>query len=768
MCNTHSISHYACSAKGKTMVRLISSNILRLIMLTCFVCLIISSTFAQNQAKADRQFEQGAFNDALKSYQELLKKTPDKLDLLNYRIGECYLQMNYPEEALGWYTKAKSLGCKVPELHYSTGVAYMKLGKYNDALSELQTYAILQPNDDRVAAKIASCHFAKSNGSVNPDFALKPVNTLNTTGSEFGITYYKNLLIYSSTGAKSKDNQQKISPRTGLGYAALYIAKQNADGTFLPGVKLSDEEEGKLNRGVVTYDKQNDSFYCTTCRNGESECYTSILKIQDNQVREVGRLKVGNMEYGIGHPFVSNDGSTLFFTSKMEGGFGGNDIWFAKRQADGSWGSPINAGAEVNTTRNEVFPYLYNTHLFFSSNGREGYGGLDLFVAELNDNGSFSKAFNLRHPFNSEQDDFNLVINESGSGGLIVSSRNDAQKSDDIYQFNGYPCVVTMEGVVYDKLLSRPLPLAQVELYDGKGTLQKRIGVDSLANYHLFVKPDASYRVKVIAKGYGPVEKNISTNDIPCFTAINSTNGHDVNFYLDVLRNTSETEVRTSDSIFYSAVIADVYYEFNQSRITQQAKTEIDEIVEILKTHPYLHVRIESHTDSRGGDVYNQRLSEDRALLMARYIQNKGIAPKRISAIGYGESELLIKNAHSEEEHQANRRTVFTLYPDVALDKSNIKALPADDLPMHKAIQEQLKHDKWWIQVSALRHASQESIAEMEVLTGHSIEAIKCDDGWTRLCIGPFNVPQQAEEIISTLNERGVETILKQIQPSGR
>lgn len=729
--------------------------------ITILLCSISASLMAQSHTKADHLFDNGLYSEALELYYEALDEQPQDSVYIKYRIGESLLNMNRPEEALNWLTVAKSQGYYNPDILYSLGTTYMLMGKYSDALTQFQSYEAVRPDDELVAAKIASCKFAQNNTEVNSTFVLKPIDALNTTGSEYGVSYYKNDLIYSSTGAKQALSKRKTSPRTGLGYSSLYIAKTDSSGLFLQGTKLVDVLEEKGNRGVVSYDPQTGMLYCTSCRSGQKNCYISIVKMQGKHFKEVGRLEIGNAEYGIGHPFVTPDGKRLYFTSNMQGSYGGDDIWYADKQPDGTWGKPINAGPEINTLGNEVFPYVHNERLFFASDGYEqGYGGLDLYVSKITNEG-FSKPFNLQHPFNTEHDDFNLVISPNKTGGILVSNRNNQQSSDDMYWFDGYPCVIVAEGTVYDKQTKKPISGANVILYNSEGKQVGQFVTDSAAHYQTFLQQGINYRINASANGYSVDNKKINGEKFDCFITVNAASGYDTDFYLDRLALRTHL---SGDTI----LVRDIYYEFDLSRITKQSQEELDVIVGLLKKYPQINILIESHTDLRGSEEYNKYLSEARAYSAAYYLQQEGIDSYRIQAKGYGKTKPVIIKPANEEEQQMNRRTTFTLLSSNNIKDEVVKSMSTEKMLQQETPAEITEHNRWWVEVDVVKHADLSTIYEIEKKIDMDVEAIKYDDESTGICVGPYNTLKQATDVATSLKDKGVKAVIKTIEPTSK
>jgi outer membrane protein OmpA-like peptidoglycan-associated protein len=247
--------------------------------------------------------------------------------------------------------------------------------------------------------------------------------------------------------------------------------------------------------------------YYTRCT-GESkneQCYIYFAEFKNNQWKEIDNLKIENRSEPIGHPFVMPDGQRIYFVSVMEGGYGKSDIWYTDKLPGGIWSKPINLGREVNTSGNEMFPFVAGEYLFFSSDGHPGYGGMDIFASKIDGN-IHGASINLGLPFNSPYDDVNLIEKFDFSEGLLVSSRRSAN-NDDIFRFEGYPSALTASGQIYDSIRKQPMPGISIDVKkDGK--VVEKITSDESGNYVFYIDPDTSaYELSATVLRYNPISR---------------------------------------------------------------------------------------------------------------------------------------------------------------------------------------------------------------------------------------------------------------------
>lgn len=351
-------------------------------------------------------------------------------------------------------------------------------------------------------------------------------------------------------------------------------------------------------------------------------------------------VSFNNSEYSTSNPSLSADGKMLYFSSNMPGSFGGVDIWRVSVAEDGTFGTPENLGKNVNTEGNESFPFIAedNNTLFFASSGRQGLGGLDIFMVDLSNN---SEAVNVGEPINSVKDDFAFSFNKAKNTGFYSSNRNG---NDDI--FGATPvCAVPVNVIVTNAKTQEKLASAKVSILDDKKNIIATEMSNAQGEVTYNVECNKEYIIQASKDGFEgnnfPVAK--STGKAVTIAAALDP--------IDVIL--TETEI----------VLKPIYFEFDKSNITQDGAFELDKLVQVMRNNDQLVIMAKSHTDSRGSDAYNYSLSNRRAKSTVQYIISKGIPASRISGKGFGESEPKVACGAdcTEEQHAENRRSEFLI-----------------------------------------------------------------------------------------------------------
>ncbi len=478
----------------------------------CFVwwLLIPCAVNGLNTKKADKWFGQGAYYKALEEYRSLLAGHPDDPEngRIFYRVGVCHLRMGNYRGAQEWLERAVVADLEEDEVYNRLGEAYLYLGEYVKAKEAFRKYQRLNPDDERLENRIASCDFALKAPKVNPDLFIEPFPYLNTSGSEYGILFVHGGILYSSTGDGVPERKQDISPRTGLGYSKPYLSFLQ-EGEYQPGILLKGISRKHAEEGSFAYDAGSEQLFCTRCENNSMNCEIIKARLKGFHFEETGVLKIKKGDFNLAHPFVGYNGARIYFSSTMEGGYGGADLWYMDRSPDGRWSDPENLGPEVNTPGNEVFPYIWEGTLFFASDGHVGYGGLDLFRADP-DGELWKRAQNLGAGMNTSYDDFNLIMHRDGRGGLFVSNRDPGQ-SDDIFRFEIRAFVIAMRGTILDLETGQPLEQASVEL-SLDGTAQS-LAVNAAGRFSVNLTHGVTYRLTVTAPGYQPLTEEVKAEN---------------------------------------------------------------------------------------------------------------------------------------------------------------------------------------------------------------------------------------------------------------
>ncbi len=613
----------------------------------------------QSLYKAQKQMDKYNYAKAI----DILKKASGNDKKRNVAIpmlAECYRMQHDIENAKEAYAKAVKLPDAKPETFYYYAKALQSTGDYEKAREMFQTYTIKNPSDPKGPLKVSYCDSVLGPWKkIEPKFEVKAVNNINTKESEFGPSIYNGDLVYASDFSNNPAEGKKYG-WTGRGYLNIMKSSPESKGDFWGNMSVPSQFDTKFNQeyhdGPAIFGDHGNSIYFTRSFFGKAKregiYKTNELKIfyadkNNDAWGEVKPFFLNSKDYSVGHPALAVDGQTLYFASDMPGGLGGTDIWMCKREGS-KWGKAVNLGSTVNTTENEMFPTITDDGtLYFSSEGHPGYGALDIFKTS-NVNGIWSTPVNVLQPINSSYDDFAVALVPDSKSGLFSSNRKGGVGTDDIYVFRNIepPLPAYITGLVKDKNTMQPIAGATVFLYNpltGKVKAMKT-GADGM--YKTIVDKPADYVVKAMMSNFIADCSPFPLTEAKPGTTTNAPR----DLFLDKL------------IINQTFKIDNIYYDFDKYNIRADAKPELDKLVQILKENN-INVELGSHTDSRGTVKYNEKLSQNRAESVVKYIIASGIDSSRIEAHAYGEQQLINKCADgvncAPAEHQANRRTEF-------------------------------------------------------------------------------------------------------------
>lgn len=618
----------------------------RLSIVLSFVLVSTTAIFAQNKdtQKADKLFNQFEYVDATNEYLKLVDK--GKGDNYIYKqLAEGYFNMFNTVEAAKWYAKVVTEP-QDAEVYYRYAQMLKANGKYEEANKQMATFASKAPNDQRAKTFKQNPNYLPKLLDKQKSFNAKTIS-INTDKSEFGaVLANDNNLYFVSTRNKSK----RTDGWNDEPYLDIYQVTYTLEGTFGKVEELTDLNT-KWHDGPIALSADGNTMYLAR----DSHASNSFEKDKklNTKFGQVNLFKAtktngkwGNLvalpfnskNYSTSSPSISKDGKTLYFSSDMPGGLGDTDIWKVSITGD-TYGTPENLGPKVNTEGKEQFPFITDDNvLYFASSGRQGLGGLDVFVIDLK---TSEEAKNLGKPVNSEKDDFSFSFNTTKNVGFFSSNRAG---TDDIYMAEPV-CSVEVITVVTNAKTGDILSGARVAILDDKKNVieTKTTAADGTISYT--VECNKSYSIQGAKDGFEPGVFNVEKSKGGKVNVAAGLNP------IDVI--VTETEV----------ILKEINFEYNKANITQEGAFELDKLVQVMKGNENLVIMVKAHTDNRGKDAYNLDLSDRRARATVQYVISKGIPAGRISGKGYGESEPKIdcKEACTEEQHAQNRRSEFLI-----------------------------------------------------------------------------------------------------------
>ncbi len=639
--------------------------------------------------RADRKFAIGEYYTAGDIYKQCYSRLSTKKDrelkgYVAYRQGECYRLINN-QRATNAYNNA--LRCKYQlkdstvYLHYAQALQYQ--GKYKDAIKNYELYLEKHPDNYVAQAGKYACGKIdewKKQGSRYKTSEAKEFNQKRT--SNFAPMFIGSntdaLMFTSNRQEKQKGGTKKLkrpSNVTGQQLFQLYQTRKNAAGEW-EDIVLA---EGLYGEQGGEGDQQNDSTeekggktnaemgVCSFSRDGRMMLFTYSKPINGKDLgakiysserasgewSEAQEVKLfADSSITVGHPALNNTGDTLYFVSDAPGGVGGKDIWFAELEGD-EWINPQPLGPGINTTADEMYPYVHEDGtLYFSSNGQPGYGGLDIFKATRDTTYKDSVVwviFNMGAPFNGIGDDFGITFAGNTQNGFFSSNKGDKKGFDKIYQFWLPEMEFIAEGTVRDEQ-GEPIADAKLRIVGSDGT-NSRVNARRDGTYKIKLNKEVKYVMLATARGYLNAKEQWDTK------GLKDSKTYTLDFALSPISRPVKME--------------NIFYEFGRWELTQASEKEMDGLIKLLNDNPNITIELSAHTDMKGNEEFNQELSQKRAQACCDYLIKKGIEKERLTPVGYGKSKPVVA------DKALNKQYPF-IPVDQALDEEFILKLKSD------------------------------------------------------------------------------------------
>ncbi len=464
---------------------------------------------------ASNAFARRNYSDAVKYYKKALRKTDsfNKQRSIAYQIALSYYKMGNYEKAGTWFAdvindKTDSIQAY---LYYASILSVEK--RYDDAVAVLQKALKISPHNKDVLDKIEANKKILELQYLDTLHLVKKVEALNSDYSDYSLGWWNGKIVFAST--RSIQYGSNMDGRTGEGFSKLYFSEKDKEtGRWSRVTPMPSKFNTPYNDGAFAYDSVHHTAYWTSCNEKSKRCliYKSVYNKYKKQWQRPSKVSFMIEGFNYGHVTVSPDGNTLYFISNMNGGYGGNDIWKISKKDDGEWGIPVNLGDEINTPENEMFPSLIgDSLLFFSSEGHNSLGGLDIFFSIKTSLG-FSKPVHLSYPINSAADDFGLILNRSGTRGYFCSNR-DLETGDDIYTFKGFPVKIIVEGKVLHSLDNSPIADAAVVFKNSKD-MTDTVFSGKNGEYSYVLNMFDNYRITASKEGFYDESRTFTTYDL--------------------------------------------------------------------------------------------------------------------------------------------------------------------------------------------------------------------------------------------------------------
>ena len=617
-----------------------------------------------------KNFNNAEYYDAATKFEKIIKEGDSQNSFL---LGEALRKSNRLWQAQKYYTDAINYGYKEEIAYYYLALSLKSNNDYDKADSLISNY--LGKGKDQNVISLMRRELQYINNLKNyPDtsyYRVKNLNAINTEFAEYSPSFSNDKLYFVSNRVS-----EKIYSGTGTPFTDLFEVKTRGANVDLNSLKKLDDNinNEKVNEGSITFSEDGMYMIFAKGNDGKNSGRNNV-DLYWSRFRRGGwtnprLLNVNTSRSWDSTPYLSKDGKTLYFASNRSKGYGGTDIYKANVNRRGRWINIQNLGPEINTPGNELFPSVTEDgRLYFSSDNHEGFGGLDIFVATRR--GGKITISNPGKPLNSRGDDFG-VNPYNPTRGFFTSNRDGGKGDDDIYTFvNDDPNLKIVNYVLKGTTLTQKnddkeliiLGNSSVKLLDKEGVVIEETFTDDNGEFEFIVYTDEEYLLIGEKENYFSTRGDFSTIG----KELDKTKLKEFITNVEFEKNLILDRIIVNKSI----VLDNIYYDLDKADIREDAAIELDKLVIILEDNPNISIELSSHTDDRSSVEYNQDLSQRRAESAVSYILSKGIDRGRISAKGYGESQLLILNAKTEDEHQINRRTEFKVTSYEFIDSSN-------------------------------------------------------------------------------------------------
>ena len=649
-----------------------------LLYVVCFGLLIAgmsSCSVASMVKRADKKYAIGEYYQAAEKYKEIYRRVNSKDKAMRAHVafnqGECYRILNN-SKAQNAYKNAirNNYPDSIVYLHYAQVLHYQ--GKYKDAIKQYDIYLEAHPKDYVASAGKYACMKTEEWKKQHSRYKISPAKEFNAKrSSNFSPMFIGDdadaIIFTSNRQAKKSGEKAKIrtSSVTGMPTFNLYTARKNAAGKW-EDIELcdglyqeteSEEEEGTQKQtttaemGAACLSADGKTMYFTYSKPMNGQDLGAKIYVSQRASGEWGEAQevklFNDSSITVGHPTLCATGDTMYFVSDAPGGMGGKDIYMAISNG-GEWDDIRNMGPTINTSDDELFPYIRKDgRLYFSSKGHPGYGGLDLFYAIPKD--TTWEVFNMGSPFNSTGDDFGITFAGETENGFFSSNRGQKKGYDLIYSFVLPQLEFLVEGTITDNN-GEHLSEATLRLVGNDGTnVKTQIRRDG--TYRLKLQKETRYAMLVTARGY--------LNMKHIFTTEGLTDSH--TYLQDFALSPISKPVK----------MGNIFYKFGSWELTPDSEDGLNALVKLLNDNPNITIEMAAHTDMVGNNKANQELALKRAQSVVNYLIKKGIEKERLTPVGYGEEKPVVVDEQLHKQYPY-------LPKDQVLDEAFITTLPAD------------------------------------------------------------------------------------------
>ena len=621
------------------------------------VALMLHSCAADNAMRKGEKFLAiGEYHDAAEQFKKAYTKTPTKERQLRgqraLKMAHCYRHISSTQKAISAYRNALRYNVATLDDRLDYARLLLKNGEYKRALAEFELLNDSMPNNVLVRNGLLSAKMAPKWKEQGSDYTVKKMTEFNSRRADFcpvlaGDQWDR--LYFSSTRNDALGDE--LSGITGAKPGDIFFSDKDDKGKWSKPQTIESGLNTEYDEGACCLSPDGSTMYLTQCLSDASyPRFAQIVTAQRSDAswgKTTPLLITNDTLSAYAHPAVSPDGEWLYFVSDMPGGKGGLDIWRMRLTANGPVGVE-NLGEPINTPGDEMFPtFRPNGDFYFSSDGHPGFGGLDIFIATVGEDGKYHLS-HPGYPLNSQGDDFGMTFQGQLNQGFFSSNRGDGRGWDHIYSFYNPEIVQTIRGWIYEQD-GYELTAGEARIVGTDGT-NLRLGVRGDGSFEYVVKPGVDYIILAMCDGFLNHKEEIHVD------SVKESKVYDLQFPLA--------------SISAPVLIDNIFYAFDKATLLPESKNALDSLILMLNENPNITIELSAHTDYRGAEDYNKKLSQKRAESVVNYLINHGIAADRLTAVGYG-----------EEKPKTIRRKVAERYPwlkenDVLTEEFILKLKP--------------------------------------------------------------------------------------------
>ena len=628
-----------------------------LLMAFLAVVLMLHSCAADNAMRKGEKFLAiGEYHDAAEQFKKAYTKTPTKERQLRgqraLKMAHCYRHISSTQKAISAYRNALRYNVASLDDRLDYARLLLKNGEYKRALTEFELLNDSMPNNVLVRNGLLSAKMAPKWKEQGSDYTVKKMTEFNSRRADYcpvlaGDQWDR--LYFSSTRNDALGDE--LSGITGAKPGDIFFSDKDDKGKWSKPQTIESGLNTEYDEGACCLSPDGSTMYLTQCLSDASyPRFAQIVTAQRSDAswgKTTPLLITNDTLSAYAHPAVSPDGEWLYFVSDMPGGKGGFDIWRMRMTANGPVGVE-NLGEPINTPGDEMFPtFRPNGDFYFSSDGHPGFGGLDIFIATVGEDGKYHLS-HPGYPLNSQGDDFGMTFQGQLNQGFFSSNRGDGRGWDHIYSFYNPEIVQTIRGWIYEQD-GYELTAGEARIVGTDGT-NLRLGVRGDGSFEYVVKPGVDYIILAMCDGFLNHKEEIHVD------SVKESKVYDLQFPLA--------------SISAPVLIDNIFYAFDKATLLPESKNALDSLILMLNENPNITIELSAHTDYRGAEAYNKKLSQKRAESVVKYLINHGIAADRLTAVGYG-----------EEKPKTIRRKVAERYPwlkenDVLTEEFILKLKP--------------------------------------------------------------------------------------------